>query len=250
MKNWIIFGSLVCMLVSPILAEEPITEVHLAAPVWEDYTNEDGSGIYLDVLNKAFALSGVTVVHEILPFKRAVQTMLHKEVDGVIAESVVEGRDCLYPQWHVDLDTITAIFKAERFPDWKGQETMAEKAIGWSRGFGFERFLTVPFKRVEFDYYDSGINMLEKDRMDILLDYAEDMPDAFQHAGVDLSNYRMENAFPDLYSYVVFANTERSKALIELFDAGMAALHESGELDAIYQEYYEEDYVLPLREVD
>jgi polar amino acid transport system substrate-binding protein len=243
-------GCLLWLLTFSVVAETPISEVRLAAPIWEGYTNEDGTGIYLEVVRKAFGMAGVDVVHEVVPFKRAVQMMLYHEVDGVIAEYVLEERDCLYPAWHLDVDTITAIFKTARFPEWRGLESLRGRTVGWFRGYDFDRFLTMPVTRIEFDSYDSGLLMLEKDRLDILLDYASDIAPEFERVGLDITAYGMDDIFADIYSYVVFANTARSQALLAIFDAGMAALHASGELDALYQTYYEEDYALPLREIE
>lgn len=121
-------------------------------------------------------------------------------------------------------------------PHWQGKTTLKDKRLAWIRAYGFEAYLDESTHWVEYSSAESMARMLYKDRVDVVLDFSEFIDSIKKIKGYALYEYGLEPIFFK-QRYLAFSMTGRSERFVYLFDKGMKKLHQSGELDRIYQRY-------------
>ena len=222
--------------------EEPLTTVKLITSEWPGYTNKDGTGLYFDVIKAVYESEGIKIEFELVPWKRA-QSLVKKTADAIVGETMLPDEDYLYPQWPIDVEEVAVIFKTAKGGEWKGEASLQNKTVGWIRGYDFQMYMTAKLNVIEVDTLQSGLLMLDSDRLDFLIDYEDLITEEVEniHKTVnpkfDLSQYQMESLRLGAKVYVAFVNSARGKRLVEIFDRRMAQLYESGTLDAMYKNF-------------
>jgi polar amino acid transport system substrate-binding protein len=230
-----------------VCAEDRVTTIRLITSEWPGYTNKDGTGLYFDVLKAVYEPEGIQIKFELVPWKRA-QAMVKKTADAIVGETIMPEEDYLYPKWPIDVEEVTAIFKKAKVAEWKGEASLENKTVSWIRGYDFQMYLHVNLKVLEVDSVQSGLLMLDKDRMDFLIDYIDGIEEEAQNIqktvdhNFDLAQYQMEPLRLGAKVYVAFVNSARGKKLVEIFDRRMAQLYESGVLDTMYKNFTQWHY--------
>lgn len=227
-------------------AQEKPTSVLAVSAEWEGYSQSDGSGLYWDVLQAAYAPVGITVNIQIVPWRRAQKMMEDHLADVIPALSPYTDTCCLFSEHLLDNGQIAAMFKPQNFPTWNGIESLQGKRVGWLRGYDYEKRLPFEVKKYEFESVESGLQILEKDRIDILLDYDYTIESAAENLNLDLNRFTIVEALPDPL-YMGFSKTPRGQQLLEIYDKQIEALYQSGELQKIYQKWgfeFEQDQFL------
>jgi polar amino acid transport system substrate-binding protein len=241
-----VFG-VVGLYVCTVGAEERITTIRLITSEWPGYTNKDGTGLYFDVIKAVYEPEGIQIKFELVPWKRA-QAMVKKTADAIVGETIMPEEDYLYPQWPIDIEELTVMFKKGKAAEWKGEASLENKTVSWIRGYDFQTFLNVNMTIREIDDLRSGLLMLENDRIDFLVDYIDGIEEEAQNIQktlnpkFDLAQYQMESLRVGEKVYVAFVNSERGKKLVEIFDRRMAQLYESGVLDTMYKNFTQWHY--------
>ncbi len=69
-RFFIILISIFC-----VVPDTNAEDIMVATDIWEDYTNKDGSGYYLDILRAAFPEPDFTLIIRYMPYKRALMLM-------------------------------------------------------------------------------------------------------------------------------------------------------------------------------
>ncbi|MCP4024670.1 MAG: transporter substrate-binding domain-containing protein [Desulfobacteraceae bacterium] len=210
------------------------------------YTNKDGSGAYWEVLKAIYEPMGIKVDTKTLPWARAVINIKARDSDALVGayyHQDQDGKDYLYPKWHLSVeDNITAVYKKGAVFDWQAQglKDLSGKRIGWIRGYDFDGgFLNhINIIKCELNNLSSGIKMLYLNRIDILLDYKASILLEAKKLKIDLNKKMVvQVAKQGDKLFVAFANTDKSKSLIQIYDKQMDQLVESGEIEAIYEKW-------------
>ncbi len=249
MKKILMFGCVAfgCVLMQHFLvfAEGPKV-IHVVYEEWAGFTNEDMTGVYWDVLKAVYEPVGIQVKAEAMPWKRAEHTVLWKEADAIVGDYYYQekaGKDFLYPTWHISVeDPIAAVFKKGAIPDWEqqGLQSLAGKTVGWIRGYDFDTkdWFDVAVKKNEVNTILQGLKMLAAGRFEVFIDYRSTIKPEGEKAGIDLEqDYEMKTIKLGDKLFLKFANTERSKQLITIFDERMSKLVTSGEIKQIYTKW-------------
>lgn len=232
---------IVFVLHSAVLLAEDKAAIHVATDSWEGYTNPDGSGLYFDMLRLVYESSGIDLNYTITPYKRSVLLVTSKLFDAWIASYENEKPNVIYPKIILDYDDVVALYKKKRFPDWKGEHSLKDKRLAWIRGYGYEDYLKVNTNWRELNERGPVISMLELDRVDAFLDHIEDVDALVEKSAIDMNAYQTGLVFR-LDLYMGFADTERGRALADLWDNRMQALIASGELSALWKKWTKKDF--------
>ncbi len=234
-----------CLQASYMFAEEPLTEIRLVSEEWDGATNADGTGLYWDILRKVYEPLGIRVTFEMYPYMRCVKMVQGQrpEADALVGSYAGEIGGAIYPEYHFDMDAIGAVFLKDSSIRWEGQQSLADKQVGWMRGYSYDEYLDVLVEAKEVSSRQSGLSMVEKGRLDVFLDPIVELETELEqeHYEGRREQFRIETALK-LKMYLAFANDERGRALSNIFDQQMKALIASGELKPIYEKWNYADY--------
>jgi polar amino acid transport system substrate-binding protein len=215
---------------------EKITTIHIVTPAWINQTQEDGSGLFFDIVRAVYEPLGIKMEFEIVPWERAMQLIGAKQADALLAVySGNEGQ--IVPKYPLYLDCITAVFKKATIKDWQGRTTLNGKSAIWLRGYGYQDdFTDIQWTWSEIDEYQQAWDMLAADRVDIYLDTDFDIALYVKQQNIDMTPYQTETVKCE-NAYVGFAETEKSKKLIAMYDQRIPELLQSGELQKMFTQW-------------
>ncbi|MBD3327484.1 hypothetical protein GF339_23065, partial [candidate division KSB3 bacterium] len=151
----------------PASAEDQaaITEIHIVTPAWEEFTNEDGTGVWFEIVRAVYEPVGITMTYEFAPWKRAMEQVASAEADAFLGE--YESETFLMPRYPLDVERTAVVFKKGTVPTWEGSPSLVGKNVVWLRGYDYHlvsELEGLAFDWYEIDNYAQAWGMLEKDR--------------------------------------------------------------------------------------
>ena len=226
------------------------TKLHFVAEEWDGLTLENGTGLYWEILRLVYEPLGFEIRFQLMPFKRAIRMVQGFYVDGTVGEWYYRDNGLLYPIRHLVVEEVYALMKKGTVRQWQGFSSLTGKKVGWLRGYNLIEEENYDFELIEsrsFDGYKGAMDYLERDVIDIWMDVLEPIDNnvRLQKIRNSITNLDHDESKYDLHVfnevaqevYAVFRNTTRSERLIEVFDKRMIELHESGELQKLYQKW-------------
>lgn len=216
-----------------VLFAQNIKEVLIVSENWDTYTNKDGSGLYFDIVRMIYEPLGIKVKIKIYPYNRSSKMVERKLADAWLGSYIYEEDYALYPKYFFDKDIVTAMFKKERFPNFKGIKSLENREVCWIRGYGMDEYIDINLKKHERNDRKSILLSLEKDRFDIFLDDKFDMQDAIKKLKFDASKYH----FVELLKfklYPAFRNDAKGERLRSIWDEQFKKYLDDGSLKKLY----------------
>ncbi len=231
---------LLCLLsATPVLAQgegaTEIDKVRFLSESWEGITNTDGTGLCWELFREVYEPVGIEATFEIVPYARSVRMVQDKQADVTVGVYKDEFDNALFSDWHYLQDIVLVAFKKDKAAEWKGEESLSGR-IGWIRGYAFNEYLKKDVKFYETDDRETGLKMLELDRLDFFLDTEAELKAALEAGVIDPKDLQVETILK-LNVYLAFADTDRGRKLRKIFDDRMAELVKSGELKPLYEKW-------------
>ena len=239
MKPCIIFLTMCCVIITTVWAAQEITTIHFVSEEWEGFTNADGTGLYWDIFRRIYEPVGISVTFDIVPYIRATKMVQDQQTDAAAAVYADEFTPALFPKWHFDSEVVSALFKKGKVASWEGEASLSGR-LGWIRGYEYDQYLSNTYEFVEVDSRKSAFKMLEFGHLDFFLDAATDLQTAMEKGEVDSEQFQMETVL-QLNLYLAFAENDRGRQLMEIFDTRMTELIASGELKPLFAQW-DSDY--------
>ena len=246
MKTIIVCGFLLFSLSQA--AASTLGPARWAMTEWEGLTNADGTGLFVEVVEQAFAHSGIEVVLDVMPWRRALHSVENSKADftGGVDRSE-RYHQSAYPISEVE---DCAFFHQDLIEDWSGLPSLSGYRGTWALGYldsvpdDVTRYLQgVGVER------ESALQMVLQGRADYYFDNRSQLMQTIANSEhseqLDLSDYRIESIMT-MPLYMSFSPDERGRQLRDLFDQGMAALLRSGELAEIYARWNEPMPTMPV----
>ncbi|MGY2136702.1 substrate-binding periplasmic protein [Pseudomonas reactans] len=230
-RRWLLI--VLCVFTSLVQAQDVPGKVMLASEEWNDYTNKDGSGLAWDVLRQVFEPAGITLQTRSVPYTRSVGLAQRGEVDGWVGSYRDEATGVLYPHWNFDSDHIYALGLASTPAPTVA--TLGNYRLAWVRGYKYEEYLPNVHRFNQIERRDGILPMLQHARADLYIDALTEAKYVLNQAD-DPSKFALTH-IAELPLYIGFADNERGRALMGVFDQRMAALVKSGELKAIFEHW-------------
>lgn len=236
-----VFSLFLALLASASVFGEEIGTIHIVTPSWEGHTNEDGTGLFFDIVRSVYEPVGIKMEYEFVPWKRAEHMVADNEADAMLC--VVEqniSTDMLSPRYPMVVEYTAAVFKKEKIQEWKGIESLADKHLVWLRGYDYHKnplLKDIRFKWDEVDKAFSAWGRMENDReADIYIDSVVDIRNYIRTNNIDMTPYRMEDLWGE-NAYMAFAKSEKSEKLIEIYDRRIIELFKAGELKKLFEKW-------------
>lgn len=232
-RRWLLI--VLCSVATLVHADEaPVPgKIMLASEEWNDYTNKDGSGLAWDVLRQVFEPAGITLQTRSVPYTRSVGLAQRGEVDGWVGSYRDEATGVVYPHWNFDSDHIYALGLATA--PTPSVATLGNYRLAWVRGYKYEEYLPNVHRFNQIERRDGILPMLQHARADFYIDALSEAQYVLGQAD-DPAQFKLTH-IAELPLYVGFADNERGRALMAVYDQRMAALVKNGELKPIFERW-------------
>ena len=232
-RRWLLI--VLCTVATLVHADEaPVPgKIMLASEEWNDYTNKDGSGLAWDVLRHVFEPAGITLQTRSVPYTRSVGLAQRGEVDGWVGSYRDEATGVLYPHWNFDSDHIYALGLATA--PTPSVATLGNYRLAWVRGYKYEEYLPNIHRFNQIERRDGILPMLQHARADFYIDALSEAKYVLGQSD-DPAQFKLTH-IAELPLYVGFADNERGRALMAVYDERIAALVKNGELKPIFERW-------------
>jgi polar amino acid transport system substrate-binding protein len=230
---------LIPLMITPLIYGDESLSINICTPEWKWYSQKDGKGLYHDLWNKIYRPLNIKINIDYLPYKRCIKKLKETYLfDAVPGEYIND--EFLEPKWHIGVDLITVAYKKGKVNKWQGQNTLLNKKVSWMRGYDFDKIeygvLRVPVNKYEFNYLASAVKMLDKGRIDFLLDYAKEINFEVKKANLEARIVVIPEVLTGPKYFLSFKNREKSRKLLKIWDEGMKRLYLTGELVKMFKE--------------
>lgn len=211
-------------------------EIIVASEEWEECTNADGTGLYWEILELVYP--NYEVKHKLVPYSRSVNLVKNKEADLFVASYYEETDGVLYPEkdMYFDADVVVAVYKKGSSLD--GANSLDGKDVGWIRGYAYNDYFDVQMNEQLVNKRKQAINMLKNDRIDYFLDAKVEVENMDKSLLEGLEYKPVKN----LYLYYAFADNEKGKELLNIFETNMEKAVKSGKIKQLFEKW-EFDYL-------
>ncbi|OIN50189.1 ABC transporter substrate-binding protein [Pseudomonas azotoformans] len=230
-RRWLLI--LLCAFTAVVQAQDVPGKIMLASEEWNDYTNKDGTGLAWDVLRQVFEPTGIKLQTRSVPYTRSVGLAQRGEVDGWVGSYRDEAEGVLYPHWNFDSDHIYALGLASTPAP--TVVTLGNFRLAWVRGYKYEEYLPNVRRFNQVERRDGILPMLQHGRADFYIDALTEAKYVLNQAD-DRSKFALTH-IAELPLYIGFADNDRGRSLMAVFDERMAALVKSGELKPIFERW-------------
>lgn len=219
------------------LFSQEIKSIEVYTDKWEKCTNEDGTGLYFDILRTVFEPEGIKIVYKIVPYSKAVDSVTKGKADVALAVYEGEIENAIFPKWHFSADDIVACYIKGKLKEWEGERTLEGKKVSWMREYAYNEYLDVKMKISEIvDKRENGINLLLKDRLDFFLDNEMDLKATISDMKLDMNKFEIK-LVKYLNLYIAFVNNERGKKLAEVWDKKFPEYLRTGKIKVLFKKW-------------
>ncbi len=236
-RLFIIFALLVssnCM----VLANDTI---YVANPEWDGFLDTNGNGIIMDILKEVYEKNGYSIHLEIVPYARANLYVKKGQKDILFGLYSMKKRDSLgmalntfTPKYPYSVESTVAVFKKDRFRNWKGRKSLKGYRVVAIRGYQYDKALPFPVQYHEANSHQQCWDMLKKNRVDFYLDDYLDIFSYLKASSLASLPVRIETVLTDNL-YPTFSMTPRGKKLGAIYDREMKRLISEGFIDKLYK---------------
>jgi polar amino acid transport system substrate-binding protein len=216
---------------------EPNT-IQIVTPSWKNVTNEDGTGLYFDILRTVYRPFGIKVMYKIVPWKRAVKMLEYREADALPGGYFISNgeTEALFPNYPIGNEVLCVLSKTGTVPRWDGQKSLVGKTIVWIRDYNYHKYLDVGVTWREIDSENQGWNLVDSGRVDFYMENLNFLNKHIRDSAVDKSGYNIQVVYTRALS-LRFVNADRSKRLIDLYDSRMPVLLENGSIQRLFEKW-------------
>jgi hypothetical protein len=215
-----------------------IKSISVVAPLWEGFTNADGTGLYWEVLRAVFEPEEIKIKHANVPWNRAVKMVSKYSVYNAIVGEILDSEEKLiFPKYAIDVERMSVLSLAKRRLEWHGVSSLSNKKIGWMKEYEIIEPKDRDFELVEYRTVEQGLEMLEAGKIDYMIDEWDEISEAVAAKKQDMTQYLMNEMPKGTDIYVAFADTDLSKELIAIYNERFPVLYHDKTLQAIYKKW-------------
>ena len=220
-----------------VFKREHIKKMSVVAPVWEGYTNTDGTGLYWEIMNSIYTPTGVKVVTRNVPWNRAMKMVAkYRTFNAIIGEYSDTEEDLIFPIYPIDVEYMSVLSK-KTSAEFEGYASLSGKVIGWIKDYEVIPEARRDFTLKEFRNIDQGIEMLKAGVIDYLIDEGEEVETAMEKYELPATSYNVGEVPDGTDVYVAFSNDNMSRELIKIYNERVKELVINGKMAAIYKKW-------------
>lgn len=216
-----------------ILCAQENKEITIATESWEGATNEDGTGLYWDIVKTVYEPLGYTITKKHTSFKESEDMLKKGKVDLYLGSYKNENDFALYPKYHFDQDIIVAVVRRDAIDAWKGKKSLKGLKVGWLRGYHFDKYMSVETRNEEFSSRHNAFKLLNNEHLDAFIDVRRVLRPYLSDKNIDMDDHT-QKIILQLKLYPAFAKTKYGEELRSVWDKQMKKLIETEEFKELY----------------
>lgn len=225
MRFWILALTLSLLATWSQAAELP--RVKVASMEWAGYSQADGSGYYIELLQTVFPADQYQLDFQFLPFARSLQFTASGRASIALGLYFDNHRKVLFSRYPVAIDVVDAAMTPELRQQWSGLESLSDKKVGAYIGYGLKSRLPPDANFQKFTSLKSMLKMLAQERLDVVLDYERDMSPIIDKIGANVFILKKVISIP---LYFGFTPDSKGRQLKRKFDEDFSELLDQGKI--------------------
>ena len=220
------------------ISREHIKTVTIVAPVWEGYTNGDGTGVYWDILRAIYEPLNIKVNTKNVPWNRAMKMVSkYRTFNAIVGEYRDTQENVLFPDYPIDVEFMSVITKKGAVEPFKGLTSFTGKRVGWIKDYDVITEEKRDFELKEFRDLEQGLEMLNAGELDYVMDDWDEIAAIMAKYSLTTQEYSVDELREGKDIYAAFSDDNLSKELIAIYNERIPVLVKSGELAAIYKKW-------------
>lgn len=224
--------------------------VRVATETWASYSEKDGTGLYLEMVEAAFAKHDIEVEVILVPYARAVELVISGQADIVLAVYLDDyGDKLIYSDSIVSIDRLDAIISPALDEQWQGAESLAGKTVVAQTDFRFNQHFDFQMNYFEVPAVENRLKMLAAGRVDAVLDYESTVLPIWDAAGLT-PRHKIKRGLLQSNLHFAFSNNIRGLHLKRAFDTGFQEALTSDEIKGLHLQYLGNLSVYPGHQVE
>lgn len=231
------------MYLSPTFAK---AEYVICTPEWENYTVQDGSGLYHDLWKKVYEDIHFSVQYATLSRCREQVSAgkAHAYPGSYIWEADGRNLSSPKPEYYLGIEFIAVAYHKGRGLDWSNESSLKGKRVAWELGYEFEKAGIVNEHVNKHNFKDLGnaLKMLEANRLDYILDYAEALESKTEQLGLDNTLTIKKDVIKGPRYYMLFSNDAAGESMKAIWNQKMEVFLKDGTLAELYKKYSDKSY--------
>ncbi|SEA78671.1 substrate-binding periplasmic protein [Alkalimonas amylolytica] len=216
----------------------PTGVIHVASDLWPGFTEPDGKGAYLHLLQLILPVDTELELH-FTSFSRSILMAEQQQVLMVIGIGVKDSKQLLLSDLPFDVDEIAVLYLPDQLQLTENSK-LSMLRLATQRGYNYELVMNLNNTSYEVDSIRTGVDMVRNQRVDAFLVEKTELQstiNAEDLAGLELRFLKGEPI------YMGFANNVRGLELKRWWDYQYQILYRSGQLEPLYQQY--PNFILP-----
>ena len=213
--------------------------LQVRAEQWLGLTHPDGGGYLFEVISAVYEPLGYQLNFEFCPWRRCMLDVINGEADIIVSifdNEVGVGDKLIIPRYPINLEKIGAVFKRSKFPDWQGEQTLANKLVAQNRGYDLHLELGVPVQLQEVSQSSQSWHMLQAERVDFVLGGLTLLERWLNALSSGREDYQIELLY-ERAGYLGYTNNPRGRYLITLFEQHLPKLYQTGQITELQQRW-------------
>lgn len=197
-----------------------------ASGTWKNYTNDDGTGVYWQIIDSAFG-DQVSVEKNSSTWLRAVRLFESKKADVLVGAYLNDPKGYLHSSYHLDYEYELLALALDKNVLATFSQASRSLIVCVPEVFDLTFYNMQPVHQVYIGNTDKCNELFKKRKVDVVINYEYNL-------------YELYDSFPSEVFYqseplfVMFHNSELGRQLKEIFDSNMKNLAESNQLKAIF----------------
>lgn len=233
-------------------ASEKASEQKLlwVTPYWQEYTNEDGTGFYNELISMVFANSDITVEQQQRPFRRALSMVARGDADMTGADE--QNSKLLSAPYPVFESKEVVLVRKKDFSNAFSISDLNKKIGIWYSGYTDNLGVFPDFNFVGFAVENRRIAVemfINANRnISYMFDNEAQLKQTLERLSISLQENELE--IKTLHSsmiYMQFTRNEKGKRLAKLYGFGIEQAYCQGTLQKLYDKWQHD---LPLLTID
>lgn len=208
-------------------------EITIATESWDGATNEDGTGLYWDVMKRVYEPLGYTIIKKHTSFKGSEDMLKKGQADMHLGAYKNENDFALYPKYYFDQDIIVAVVRMDVFDEWKGKKSLKGLKVGWLRGYHFDKYMGIKTRNEEFSSRHNAFKLLNNEHLDAFIDVRRLLRPYLSKKNIDMEDLT-QKIILQLKVYPAFAKTKFGEELKKVWDKQMKKLIKKEEFKELY----------------
>jgi polar amino acid transport system substrate-binding protein len=190
--------------------------IRVVSDIWPDSAEENGQGVYWDLVRMVYEPIGIKVETTIMPYGIGVAEVMSGAADAWLCAYLDDTDWALYSRDSFDFDKVCAAMRTADAASFAGLSSLTGRRTGWMRDYGYDQYLPVKMYRKEFSDRAAGLFMLKQGSIDFFLDNETELVNAVVVSG--FADALTTRYVTDLPLYVGFNPAARGKRFKQLWD--------------------------------